>query len=149
MRLNKFLLRYAPPGNKKNSNHSTIYHKFAGLGLDYTQGGVKKVKVIDLHHITRRYCKSLINTQILTKNIYLSTKVEELAQKIADEEALITSEARAELLVALTKIQNTIFSLSRKLFYKNIVLETHLLPLTNIAVAKDGEMYLIIVFFMY
>lgn len=72
--------------------------------------------------------------------IYLSTKVEEIAEEIASKEPLITSETRAELLVALIKIQNTVFSLSRKLFYKHIVLETHLLPLTNIAVAKDGEM---------
>lgn len=71
--------------------------------------------------------------------IFSSTKVEELAEEIARKERLITSETRDELLAVLTKIQNTVFSLSRKLFYKHIVLETHLLPLTNIAVDVNGE----------
>lgn len=57
MRLNKFLLRYAPPGIFKQNDRkrSVFFRDFLGLALDYTQGGARKIKVIDLHDITRRY----------------------------------------------------------------------------------------------
>lgn len=67
------------------------------------------------------------------------TKIGSLVEEIASREPLITPEILPELEIALNKIQTAVFALSRKLFYKQRVLETHLLPLTNIAIDRAGR----------
>lgn len=59
--------------------------------------------------------------------------------EIAAREPLVTPEVLQDLKDALVKLQNTVFALSRKLFYKHRILKTHLLPLTNIAIDNTGK----------
>lgn len=78
---------------------------------------------------------------MFSKLIKFSTNINKLAREIQVNEPLITTEIFDQLLEALNNIQKKIFTLSRKPFYKQRILKTHILPLTNVAIDRTGNMY--------
>lgn len=66
--------------------------------------------------------------------------MKKLAKEIQANEPLITTEIFDQLIEALNNIQRKIYTLSRKPFYKQRLLKTHILPLTNVAIDRTGNM---------
>ncbi|XP_071857815.1 dynein assembly factor with WD repeat domains 1 [Bombus fervidus] len=89
-----------------------------GLALEYTQGGDVKTKMIDLLDLTAE------------------TDIRALAESIKATEPVITESVMEQLVETLQKLQAKVCETNAKRYYKYKTLQTHLLPLTNIAFDK-------------
>lgn len=69
------------------------------------------------------------------------TNVNELAESIAADEPLVTTNVIPQLAESLAKLQTKISEANNHRFHKYKTLKTHLLPLTNIAFDKKGKRY--------
>lgn len=79
--------------------------------------------------------------------MYCSTDVRALADSIKAAEPIITEGVTDQLIETLKKLQSKVCDGNVKRYYKYKTLQTHLLPLTNIAFDKLGKRYLIIVLY--
>ncbi|TGZ55738.1 WD repeat-containing protein 69 [Temnothorax longispinosus] len=92
-----------------------------GLALEYTQGGDIKTKMIDLLDLSAE------------------TDVRALAESIKAAEPIITESVMDQLVETLQKLQSKVCDTNTKRYYKYKTLQTHLLPVTNIAFDKLGK----------
>ncbi|XP_066901963.1 dynein assembly factor with WD repeat domains 1 isoform X3 [Halyomorpha halys] len=105
MKLEKFLLRYFPPG----------------LGLEYSQGGKIKKKMINLLDLTT------------------STDIINVGKTIMDNELLVTKSVKPQLLAVLAKLQKKLFDDINNLYTQHCTLDYHDMPITQVALNKDGS----------
>lgn len=88
----------------------------------------------------------MIDTFIITFTIIshgsdYRTDIKALARKIKESEPVITESVMDQLEETLLKLQNKICNTTIKHYYKYKTVQTHLLPLTNIAFDKLGKRY--------
>ena len=69
------------------------------------------------------------------------TDIKALAQSIKNSEPVITESVMDQLEETLQKLQAKVCDTGVKRYYKYKTLQTHLLPLTNIAFDKLGKRY--------
>jgi hypothetical protein len=82
-------------------------------------------------------------TELISTHIFFScrTNVNELAESIAADEPLVTPSVIPQLVESLAKLQTKISDANNHRFHKYTTLNTHLLPLTNVAFDKKGKRY--------
>lgn len=76
-----------------------------------------------------------------SSNDFRRTNIKELAQSIKASEPVITDSVMDQLIETLEKLQSKVCDNGVKRYYKYKTLQTHLLPLTNIAFDKLGKRY--------
>ncbi|EFN80036.1 WD repeat-containing protein 69 [Harpegnathos saltator] len=96
---------------------------FAGLALEYTQGGDVRTKIIDLLDLSAE------------------TDIRALAESIKATEPVITESVMDQLVETLQRLQAKVCdtNAAHKRYYKYKTLQTHLLPVTNVALDKLGK----------
>lgn len=72
---------------------------------------------------------------------FCRTDIRALAESIKAAEPVITESVMEQLVETLQKLQAKVCDTNAKRYYKYKTLQTHLLPLTNIAFDKLGKRY--------
>lgn len=78
---------------------------------------------------------------LFSRSLLFSTDVKALAETIKAAEPIITDGVTEQLVETLQKLQAKVCDGNVKRYYKYKTLQTHLLPLTNIAFDKLGKRY--------
>lgn len=86
----------------------------------------------------------MYNYLAASRVVYVSfcrTDIRALAESIKAAEPVITESVMEQLVETLQKLQAKVCDTNPKRYYKYKTLQTHLLPLTNIAFDKLGKRY--------